>query len=97
MKLAAAPCSLHVVCGARDTACSAGKRLRKLVQGNGLPKGISRVLAHKLLGTWQLRNECRELEKLLDGEHLRAWWRCSGIEPVLVPHLNHTEARLRIA
>jgi hypothetical protein len=86
-----------VVCAEKGVGFIAGQRLRRLVREYGLVKVASRLLANGLVGHRHAREECQELDRLLDGEQLRDWWRGSGIEPVLVPDLNHPEARSRIA
>ena len=47
------------------------------------------MLAGKLIGSIHDRLETRRLDQLFDGPHLREWWAQSGIQPSIVPHLNH--------
>ena len=95
--LEATSCQLYVVRAVRGTGITASKRLRGIVRRHGVWGGISRLLGSKIIGPWHERKELRQLDKLLDGEHLREWWRDSGIKPIDVPHLNHADARSTIA
>jgi hypothetical protein len=91
--LAAVAGTLNVVQAESGSGVSARKRLRRLIREHGVIAVASRVLAAKLIGTFHERRELRHLERLFDGQHLREWWRQSGLSPIGVPHLNHDNAR----
>jgi hypothetical protein len=81
--------SLTVVQAEHGSGVTARKRLRRLLRQHGAVAVTSRVLAGKLIGSIHDRLETRRLDQLFDGQHLREWWAQSGIQPSIVPHLNH--------
>jgi hypothetical protein len=95
--LASVSGTLNVVQAGSGSGVTARKRLRRLIREHGAIAVASRVLGAKLIGSFHERRELRYLERLFDGEHLREWWDGCGIEPIVVPHLNHQKAHLAIA
>jgi hypothetical protein len=92
-KLASIPGALCAVRARKGRASSAVQHLRRLARELGVGGVASRLLASKVIGPWQDRRELQRLDQLLDGEHLREWWRNSRIRTLEVPHLNHADAR----
>ena len=95
--LASVARKLDVVRAEHGSCVSARKRLRRLVREHGIVRVASRIVGGKLIGNLQERRELEELERLLDGGHLREWWNDCNINPITVPHLNHEIARSVIA
>jgi hypothetical protein len=89
--------TLNVVQAESGSGVSARKRLRRLTREHGVVAVASRVLGAKLIGNVHERRELRHLDRLFDGEHLREWWDGCGIEPIVVPHLNHEKAHAALA
>jgi formyl transferase-like protein len=92
-KVASLPGKLWAVRARKGRGSSAFERLKRLTQENGIGGVTSRLLASKVLGPWEERQQRQRLDQLLDGEYLRKWWCNSGIESIEVPHLNHAAAR----
>ncbi len=96
-KLGAVCSTLHVVRGERASDIAPAKRLRRLVRDHGISGVLSRLAGRLLIGNREARRQRALLDRLFDGEHLRAWWKRSGARPIAVPSLNHADARAAIA
>jgi len=92
-KLSNGPWTLQVVQAAGRGNFSKLRRLRRLIKNNGVFNTASRVVASRLIGVPEERRQVRLLDRLLDGAHLRKWWRTSGLPVHQVPSLNHSDTQ----
>ncbi len=96
-RLFSTSCELYVVRALKGTGLGAVKRLKSMARQHGVLGLVSRLAASRFIAPREERKKSRQLDLLLDGDHLREWWRASGINPIDVPHLNHADARSVIA
>ncbi len=89
--IAALPVDLVVVHADGPRPVTTLRRVRSMVAHHGLFTTLSRLLGSTLLGRSRGRAREEELERLLDGTALRAWWDGAAIATVRVPWLNAPE------
>ena len=95
-KLASAFCVLYVVRAKKARDITLTRHFSLLLHRYGLLKVISRIVGTTLIGRREYYRQLKILDKLLDGNYLREWWKSSGIVPIDVLHLNHIDARSAI-
>jgi hypothetical protein len=96
-RLASAQCRLAVVQARRAPIVRARRRLARLVASDGIVGTASRLVGSRLIAPWVEAREREALDQLFDAEHLRDWWRRSGIAVAPCTHLNHADAREALA
>ena len=92
-RIHAGPWDLHVVQAVGTRVTPRLKRARSLIHEYGLIRTASRVIGNRLIGSREEGRKRRILDELFDVRDLREWWAGSGVEPIIVPGLNHEEAR----